>query len=336
MDPLVSVVIAVYNGEKYIRETLDSLILQTLINWECWIVDDGSADSTVNIVKEYCAKDARFNLMETKGSNGPYFAANLAFPLCKGEMIARVDADDICQPNRFDVQTKYLINHLNVNVCSSQCYTMNGVGSLGLYTEIPSDLNLLRWQLLFHNRLVHSSMMVRRKWFKHVGYYPNKDLCQDYLIWCKAIVARSIGLCSERLIVWRQHKDSITSSKKDSQFKSTYKVGYNYANEILGEVDADFYKNLMADAWGYKLDDSKKLDETLKYFITLYNLYYKNFGTDAHIQDDFRRRYFLLLRRNIIGKRLEGLKALVDYLKFDPSAIFSRDVNSTIFRLIFK
>lgn len=67
MKPLVSIIIAVCNGEKFISETLDSLVHQTINNWECWIVDDGSTDLTIEIARNRCAIDARFNLLTTPG-----------------------------------------------------------------------------------------------------------------------------------------------------------------------------------------------------------------------------------------------------------------------------
>jgi glycosyltransferase involved in cell wall biosynthesis len=331
----VSVVIAVYNGEKYIAETLDSLISQTLTTWECWIVDDGSTDLTVSIVQRYCAKDIRFHLIETKGGNGPYFAANLAFPSCQGELIARIDADDICMPTRLEVQSAYLHEHPKVNVCSSQCYTMDVRGPFERYDDIPDDFNLLRWQLLFHNRLVHSTMMMRSAWFERIGYYPNKELSQDYLIWCKAMITGSFGLCRERLVVWRQHKNSITSSNREDQFNSTLKVANDYAAEILGEVDLLFYKNLMADAWGHKLGDGHEIEQTLDYFNELYSTYEKKYGESKNVRKDFRKRYFLILRRNMSGARSEAIKAILNFVRFDILVVFSRDFNATIFRLIF-
>ena len=112
----ISVIIAVFNGEKFLVETLESIANQTFEDWECWIVDDGSTDRTIEIVKDFLRKDQRFQLIPTHGGNGPYVAANLAITKCSGEFIARTDADDVILPERLEVQYNIMSNNPNIQV----------------------------------------------------------------------------------------------------------------------------------------------------------------------------------------------------------------------------
>lgn len=101
-NPLISIVIPVFNAEKYISETLDSLIKQTYSNWECFIIDDGSTDHSKDIIQEYCKKDNRFHYFYQENS-GPSVARNNGLKLVEGEYIQFLDADDVLMPERFDV-----------------------------------------------------------------------------------------------------------------------------------------------------------------------------------------------------------------------------------------
>ncbi|MCD4680085.1 MAG: glycosyltransferase, partial [Bacteroidales bacterium] len=96
---LVSIIIPLYNAEKYIKETLDSVLSQSYSNWECIIVDDGSTDSSKKIALEYCAKDARFKYFHQPNS-GPSAARNHGLKISSGDYIQYLDADDVIFPER--------------------------------------------------------------------------------------------------------------------------------------------------------------------------------------------------------------------------------------------
>ena len=104
-NPRVTVLIAMYNAQNYIKETLDSVVSQTYTNWECIIIDDGSIDSSKNIAKEYCKKDDRFNYYYQTNS-GPSVARNLGLTKVKGFYIQYLDSDDILLPKRLEIMVK--------------------------------------------------------------------------------------------------------------------------------------------------------------------------------------------------------------------------------------
>ncbi len=251
----VSVVIAVYNGEKYIAETLDSLANQTLTNWECWIVDDGSDDSTVLIVEDYCQRDNRFRLIKTEGGNGPYICANQAIPFCGGQFIARIDADDIALPDRLRFQAAAFRERPEINVCGSFYYYLHEDGKVSM-KPFETSAVFLKWQLLFRNRLVHSTMMFRKSWFESIGMYPEKRLAQDWFLWVEAVRQNCLYVVPQPLIYWRIHPGSITRNETSNQVKHAAEVsrhavhaltGHNAGAEVLAPIISALRGNVTND-----------------------------------------------------------------------------------------
>lgn len=232
MTPLVSVVIAVYNGEKYIQETLDSIINQTLTDWDCWIVDDGSTDNTCKIVEKYSSNDVRFRLLRTNGGNGPYVAANIGIDKCEGRYVARLDADDICLPSRLEEQVNALEKNTDKNICCTEYFNFSENGKL-VEKRINFGLDVLRFYLIFKNPLLHSSMFFRRDWFVKIGKYPEKRLAQDYFIWCKAVLDDELLVIHKSLVKWRLHDKSLTKSENVLQATLAIDVNNEYLNRLL-------------------------------------------------------------------------------------------------------
>ena len=314
ITPLVSVVIAVYNGAKYIAETLDSLIHQTLTEWECWIVDDGSTDSTLTIVDTYCVKDSRFNLVKTNGGNGPYVCANTAMPFCSGEFIARIDADDIALPERLKKQSDLMINNPHINLCGSYYYYLydNGVTT---YKQFETDPLFLKWQILFRNRLVHSTMMMRKSWFIQRGMYPAKRLAQDWYLWVEGISQDCLNVIPYPLIKWRIHDQSITKSETGEQARLAADVSAHAIQVLLKRHSkAQHLLPVILALRGKPVNDSELVEASLRELIDLWKsfreLYKPHKRQIAQLRNEFIYFGFYLLSVN--NKRLRNeIKLLI-------------------------
>lgn len=317
MKPLVSIIIAVCNGEKFISETLDSLVHQTISNWECWIVDDGSTDLTIEIVRNRCAIDARFNLLTTPGGNGPYIAANKAIPLCKADFVARIDADDIALPVRIELQLKILTNDPKINVCGSYYYYLFESGLVA--SSFETDSTFLKWQLLFRNRLVHSTMMFRKSWFVAKGLYPNKRLAQDWLIWIEALRDDSLWIVRQPLIKWRMHSESVTKVESKGQLIAATEVSVYAANVLISRsIPPDVSHPIISALRGKPESNSSFIGPSLYGLIDLWQTFLKLYKPDVHLRKVLRNEFiyfgFYLLAVN--SKNLKGeLKLIVALCK---------------------
>ena len=102
----ITVLMSIYNGERFIRESISSVLNQTFKEFEFIIINDGSTDSSEHIIREFCVLDKRINLFN-KQNSGLTKSLNLGLKMAKGEWIARIDYDDICEPERLEIQYCY-------------------------------------------------------------------------------------------------------------------------------------------------------------------------------------------------------------------------------------
>ncbi len=166
MQPRISIIIPCFNGEKYIRETLDCLQKQTIDDWECVIVNDGSTDNSLEILKEYAAMDSRYKYIDKK-NEGPAIARNTAIAASSGKYILPLDADDLIAPSYAEKAIDYLETHQKCKLvyCKAQFFgNRNGIVNLPVYSfkELP-----------YENSIFCSCIYRKGDFDKTLGYNPN-------------------------------------------------------------------------------------------------------------------------------------------------------------------
>ena len=127
MSKFVSVIVPNFNGEKFIRQTLDSIAAQEGVDFEAIVVDDGSSDSSVGIVEEYVCRDSRFTLLKSEGNQGAARSRNLAIERSRGKFLAFVDSDDLWVPQKLRVQ----IDAMSKSGAAFSCTAVNVVDARG-------------------------------------------------------------------------------------------------------------------------------------------------------------------------------------------------------------
>ena len=135
--PLVSIVLPVYNGEKYLAESLDSVLAQTYQNWELVIINDGSTDGTENLI--FRLSDKRIKYLPNDGNKGIIFSLNRGLQVSNGVFIARLDADDIALPTRIEKQVEFLSENVDYNLCGSYFQTIDSNGQLLKNVRFPAN-----------------------------------------------------------------------------------------------------------------------------------------------------------------------------------------------------
>ncbi|QQS26904.1 glycosyltransferase [bacterium] len=206
--PLVSVVMSVYNGEKYLREAIDSILNQTFTDFEFIIINDGSTDNTLKIIKSY--KDPRIVLI-SRENKGQALARNAGIALARGKYIAMMDADDISLPERFEKQVDYLEGHHDIGAVSSFVQNVDSSGKpIGAWED---DVNVktpeqIRNTIAYKNCFSHAPTIFRAKNIKHYQY-RNIKAAEDYELWLR-MISDGIKLAKipEFLYLYRQHDSS--------------------------------------------------------------------------------------------------------------------------------
>lgn len=210
MSPKVSVIIPVYNGEKYIREAIDSVLNQTFEDFEIIVIDDGSTDSTPMILKDYGNK-IRWKSQKNRGQAS---ALNTGMKMAKGEYIAYLDADDICLPERLEIQVKYLDEHPDVGLVYADFYQIDENNNiLRTIKSQPFDDFLLLQQWSF---IARSTVMHRRACFDEVGVFDESITGKDdWDMWVRISERFEMGYIDQPLLKYRIHKESTSSVRPE-------------------------------------------------------------------------------------------------------------------------
>lgn len=211
-SPLISVLLCVYNGAAYVKEAIDSIIAQTYPNWELILIDDGSTDSTPEILGMY--KDPRIRIYRQENI-GLTKALNQAAVYASGDFFARQDADDISLPERFALQLKVFQDRPGTVVVSTDVEYISHKGE-HLYIQKSPANKETALQTLFRieNPYVHGSLMFRREAFVKVGGYDESyKTSQDFELIVRMISLGEVAAVSKPLYRLRIHPTSITSRK---------------------------------------------------------------------------------------------------------------------------
>lgn len=179
-NPLISVVMPVFNGEIYLREAIESILNQSYSNFEFIIINDGSTDTTESIVSSY--EDERI-IYITQENSGVGASLRKGCELAKGKFIARMDADDISLLNRFAVQLKFLQNNPETILVSSAVKYINNQG-LETGRSFPYTTNkAIIKKLRFGSPICHPAVMMKREIYLKTGGYKNVQPFEDLLLW---------------------------------------------------------------------------------------------------------------------------------------------------------
>lgn len=225
--PAISVVLPVYNAEKYIGEAIESILAQTFTSFELILINDGSTDGSLKILEHYAQKDARC-IVCSWANKGIVASLNQGVYLAKADIICRMDADDICMPQRFAKQFDYLNAHID-------CVA---VGSNTLLID-PEGMPLLTWQHLSSHEdidrlnlegssgscMCHPAVAIKKSSLLAVGAYrADFEYAEDYDLFLRLAEVGKLASLPEVLLKYRQHPASIGHAKRKEQLLVTQKV----------------------------------------------------------------------------------------------------------------
>ena len=213
MKEEISVLMSVYNSEKYLKECIDSVLSQTYSNFLFFIINDKSTDNSLNIISSY--SDSRIRLIENDNNIGLTKSLNKGVDQINTKYIARIDADDICEPTRLSSQLDVLEGDENLALVGSSAFLIDETGNdVG---EILVPTIDVKERLFFKNSFIHSTILVRTDVLKKYRYDEEIKYAQDYNLWVKISQAHDLTNLKERLIKYRYHDESVSVAKKKEQ-----------------------------------------------------------------------------------------------------------------------
>ena len=217
---LVSVILPVRNGARWLHEAVTSVLAQSYPNFELLIINDGSTDHSMRIAAGLGQQDDRIRLF-SRDARGLVATLNEGIELARGEFIARMDADDRCLPGRFDQQL-HLLQGGGVDICGGAVRCFGGRSDRWRYPLSPDACNA---RLLFENPLAHPAVTGRAECFRELGYRDAYSLAEDYDLWQRAVAAGwRLGNVPEEVLYHRVHTDQLSMRSAVDQRKACERV----------------------------------------------------------------------------------------------------------------
>jgi glycosyltransferase involved in cell wall biosynthesis len=221
-SPKVSVIMPVFNGETFLRDAIDSILNQTFQDFELVIINDGSTDSSANIIRSYT--DPRLVFINNEINTGLPRVRNQGLYASRGEYIAWLDCDDVSVPERLDIQEKFLDKHSQIGVCGAWVKMVDG--DKELIARYPADPEYIRASLLFNNFVVNSTVMMRAACTREVGlrFDLSHHLSQDYGLWVRIPKPWQITNLPKVLTIYRIHTSQVTALHKQKQIDIAWEI----------------------------------------------------------------------------------------------------------------
>jgi glycosyltransferase involved in cell wall biosynthesis len=333
--PLVSVIMSMYNTEKYVRETIESILNQTFKDFEFIIIDDASTDMSANIVQLY--NDPRIRFYQNENNIGIVANLNKLLDISQGMFIARQDSDDISCPERLQIQVDFLRNNTNIGICGTYARFIGTKKGVIRHCLCDKDI---RAYMLFSCPFVHPSVMMRASLFEdglryNEAFFP----AEDYNFWFIISKKTKLANIPEILLNYRWHDMNISHVKQDIQMDKSNKVRHEIFEYSIG----------------FKLsDEEKRIYDLIPYpanrNITYDNLYMlEKFLVKIQELNDIHKYYnFDSLKKTLFriwsnvcrnNEVITPINILLIYSRsklFCLSKVFSKDTFKTIFIVLLR
>lgn len=288
MGPVeVSVVMAVYNGERYLRQSIDSILNQTYQNWELILINDASTDSTAQILASY--HDERIRVLTNPVNLKLPASLNKGIREARGTYILRMDADDICRPDRFQKQVEYLRRHPD----TAMYWGLGFLYSDGVIRPSLTSFSLrhdrLKALLLFFCPVYHNDVIMRRELFEKFQYQPEFTISEDWQLWGQISRTEKIQGARDYLVLYRIHGEQVTNAKnreiQRTQIQKIIPGLFRQAGMTVSQEEIDYHVGLILDsgpvepgaysAWLQKLETQRRNSNWCSKGVLRYALFWK-------------------------------------------------------------
>ena len=228
-QPLVSVIISVFNDEKNIKKAVNSILNQSYENFEICILDDGSTDNTFSICQELNNQNSKIILLRNHQNQGLTKSLNTLIENSKGYYIARQDSDDVSHRNRLAEQVKFL-NKFKLQICTTRARRIDSGKKIpGISFYIPT-----KFLIKYKNPFIHGTLLAKKELLVNVGKYDEKyRYAQDYFLFAKLNKLNvKIGKINKVLYDLNMENNISTKFKKEQKYFSKLVKKYIKENEV--------------------------------------------------------------------------------------------------------
>jgi glycosyltransferase involved in cell wall biosynthesis len=277
-SPKISVIMPVFNAEKFIHEAIESILNQTFTDFEFIIINDGSTDKTQSIILKF--DDSRIKLYNNEFNKGLVFSLNKGIQYARGKYIARMDADDISLPDRLKLQFDYLNLNKSIGVVGSNYFYINEYGIKGNRSNLPNDHILISWMLFFCVPIAHPTVMMRASVLDFTNGYDSlivtasreKYSAEDYNLWIRLLDFTMIANIEEPLLLYRIHGKNVSYINSKETILNGILIDYEF---IKKHINKKIEIRIVECIWFSNFSDVKEIIQTIDLIIDLL-LYHNN------------------------------------------------------------
>jgi len=232
MEPFVSVVMPVYNNEKYVEESILSIINQDYSNMEIIIIDDHSTDNSWNIIKEYAIKDKRIIPIRNEKNMKIPKTRNKAYKICKGKYIVIQDGDDVSLPTRISKQVQFMENNPEYAVIGSDMLVIDESSNIIGKRSYESNYKKIKRIITRINPIPQPTVIIRKDVLNEIGYYNEEYVrCSDYDLWIRIARKYKISILNDYLVKYRRSNDHGLIKNYDQSLNYTLIIQKKYLYE---------------------------------------------------------------------------------------------------------
>lgn len=283
----LTILMPVYNGETYLRETMDSVLAQTYSDFVFLIINDGSTDQTEQIILSY--QDSRILYCKNDKNLGLLATLNKGIDLVHTEYLARMDADDLWHPTKLEKQIQLLDSRPDVGLCGTSIHKFGAFEGDFIF---PIDNEGLKVGFLFYCCMSHPSVIFRMSFLQESGLRYKADYfpAEDYRMWTDCLDKTQIYNIPEVLVYYRQHNSQITQDSNTDQLERTNKIRLEMLDRIyphFSKHEKKFHLQTFVAQNIHSVADYKKCVAWCKLIV------WRNKGTDSYIS------------RKILAKKLD-------------------------------
>jgi glycosyltransferase involved in cell wall biosynthesis len=331
MNPLISVILPVFNGQTFLKDAIESILHQSYTNFELIIINDGSTDNTARIINNF--SDNRIKLFTNNKNIGLSKSLNIGIAKAKGKYIARHDADDVSHSDRFLLQIKFLQNNEDYGVVGSRSFIIRNNNIVEGHNH-PLENGVIKFFTIFDCYFVHGSIMARSEILKLNKYseLPNHNPPEDFELWSRLLLKTKYHNLKKRLIRYRE---------------SSFNISFVNANLIDSRVDELAQKNIKQIDKNINKSSSLKLIHFFRnkfHLLSLFDVFEllftftklkRSFNNlfNPKIEEILQINYFFY--KNIILFILKNLKNILKNI-FSKSINFLIIINCKLFIFIIK
>ena len=311
LQPFITVLLPVYNCEKYIAEAIDSILQQTYTHFELLIIDDCSTDATLQICKSF--QDERIVIIEKEKNSGYTNSLNYGIGIAKGKYIARMDGDDISLPTRFEKQVAFLESNEDVILCGTAFSIMGSNKSIA----VPEFHENIKGKLLFGNCIGHPTVMLRKSTLinNSILYDIEMEPAEDYDMWSRLIDLGILYNIQEPLLLYRVHNNQVSSIRNAIQKQKTTAIKIKLLqkiNIIFTEDELNAYKKIIELTHDVTIDNFKSYAQLKERCLLTNNAVFFDI---ALLKDHFFKLEKRFISKNFKNNTSYNLALFSNYLK---------------------